>query len=1278
MFKGYLSLGGNEIANTARVYAYVQNSGAGIPLRNCEDCDGVLRALGHEPYGSPLVDDAPWFDPNRPETQRFYGFYPLDVQGIEDSTREADVLESVQSGGWVGAVRDATRPIRVKGLLLAADELAMSAGMTWLRAALKPDECSSHGGSCGGAQLCYWSACPDVCDRWDRTFEAGEGIPFYNYTPASSPNILRYSGFETSIWRGTITWLTSQEGVIVRYGAVDVDDIDAWVPDEEHGPVVLRRVNYVPNPSFGNEDDPMYGWIDDGEGAYGFGSWGEPPPPGIPVTFLGIYEGGEPGGPFVYAWTGTPNASPSTASKGVEVAYTNAMPNPKMADADVAGVPIGYTAGPGAVLSGDVGGGALYLDADGTTIETYVTATSLVLAPGETYTALSSGYIDEFEPDVNASTYAGRMVLVIDGVPYQSSTHVWEEGITRFTFTVPATATTAELRYYLGTDSTLYTLNVFEWDIIASGPAGDPQPYMGFRFDGDSVATANRIFRTVDMVLPSAPIVVTLMAQAHTRGVPGLTVRLRQSSDDSIISEASFIIDFDWRTYTFNAASGGKAYLEFESAGEINLGRFDVEQGVTPLPYLDGSVPQEQALAGYLTHEIPDEYEIGWTGAPNASESYAQWVGKPVIGMPMADYGPGLDPLMNAGLCRAYPRIDVLQGEISGMWGFGYRLPIPYYQQVKRYERTMHDVTCVEGPRVISEKVFTSGALMREVDFLLVAGNPYAYGAEDQLLINQKFTELNTSPWIDQDCTVAAPVAIVDPDCPPTPAPPRPPSIPNSCVTEESVWQRYWVSIPDYLVSQWAVSSPKIVINTGAQAVRQMRVQVYPNPFQRDPDEGFTRLNRVTNPKAATATTGYVAAPGGGTSTLSRVTGQADPGGVGTNAIRSTATTAITGAWRVNYNVDIPAAGNRDWRAMVYLKSSIALNSRIKISYRNDANVELNYSESPVLVATAAYQKLMIAGRAPAGTTKILVMIGSSTGGAAINATFDVTGLVLEELPSGEKVKGAPVYSNDFSGGALPPLSPLYPTSGRIEMSPLGRPAVLFDATYQPAGTYPALRGVPTVTTAGKWHATRATFFQEPDAKFDYLYVYGDVDAGNTVTVQQEDTWGVVIEQPITNAMGLSNGGTAEIEAGLASAGFTKGKVWMTKLEVIEVDYPDSYFDGDSEPADGYFYGWTGTPGASTSVGLRPGVDACSYCSEFVVSYLPARTELTVDAIMQTAFASVSGADPAPATHLLYASDGSPMEWPELSCGQEYLLAIDVPKPLLADVTVDITVATRE
>jgi hypothetical protein len=79
--------------------------------------------------------------------------------------------------------------------------------------------------------------------------------------------------------------------------------------------------------------------------------------------------------------------------------------------------------------------------------------------------------------------------------------------------------------------------------------------------------------------------------------------------------------------------------------------------------------------------------------------------------------------------------------------------------------------------------------------------------------------------------------ALVDPDCATIPKPPRPPSIPSDCIENIKTWRRYYVSIPAINISDWLSVMLTLEIHTGAKAARQVRIRVYPNPFNLFPNQ---------------------------------------------------------------------------------------------------------------------------------------------------------------------------------------------------------------------------------------------------------------------------------------------------------------------------------------------------------------------------------------------------------------------------------------------------------
>lgn len=158
MYKGWMTLGGNEVINVARTMSYVESMIPMLGLRDVYDSADLAVALLDPPYSTPLIDEAPWVDPDIPETYGFAGLYPLSIIGVDDSTVTARVTQNTGDGGSVGTPRRATREMRVSGLLLAVDDAALDAGFSWLKSVLNGAGCNDYG--CTGDDLCFMASTP--------------------------------------------------------------------------------------------------------------------------------------------------------------------------------------------------------------------------------------------------------------------------------------------------------------------------------------------------------------------------------------------------------------------------------------------------------------------------------------------------------------------------------------------------------------------------------------------------------------------------------------------------------------------------------------------------------------------------------------------------------------------------------------------------------------------------------------------------------------------------------------------------------------------------------------------------------------------------------------------------------------------------------------------------------------------------------------------------------------------------------------------------------------
>lgn len=162
MFDGWFTFAGNEIVNTPRFNAYVEESLPHLSVHTeCSSdcsCDHLHSFLGDKPYGTPWIDDAPWVDHDRTESYGFLGVRTIGITGLTDDSRTADVLDALGDGGWVTGRRRAPKEVRFSVLLAATSEESMEYGEQWLKAALD-GECED--GCTPTAQLCYLTDCVD-------------------------------------------------------------------------------------------------------------------------------------------------------------------------------------------------------------------------------------------------------------------------------------------------------------------------------------------------------------------------------------------------------------------------------------------------------------------------------------------------------------------------------------------------------------------------------------------------------------------------------------------------------------------------------------------------------------------------------------------------------------------------------------------------------------------------------------------------------------------------------------------------------------------------------------------------------------------------------------------------------------------------------------------------------------------------------------------------------------------------------------------------------------
>jgi hypothetical protein len=160
-WEGWFEYDGVEIINVARTEAYARWDSAGW-FRSTYNYPELGLILGQGSYKTPMLDSAPWYDENVPESQGFYGLYPLRVSGLDDSTRQSTVVEHLSHGGNPGRLRMATRQVVFSAVLLANTEAGAQFGLNWLKRVLEGGDCMNDPG-CNGSELRFFSSIPG----WD-------------------------------------------------------------------------------------------------------------------------------------------------------------------------------------------------------------------------------------------------------------------------------------------------------------------------------------------------------------------------------------------------------------------------------------------------------------------------------------------------------------------------------------------------------------------------------------------------------------------------------------------------------------------------------------------------------------------------------------------------------------------------------------------------------------------------------------------------------------------------------------------------------------------------------------------------------------------------------------------------------------------------------------------------------------------------------------------------------------------------------------------------------
>jgi hypothetical protein len=805
VYRGWLALGGNEIVNAARTYAYVKKQIPQLDLRDVEGRADLQLALGDGEYESPMVDDAPWMDESDPATKDFYGLYPLSIQGVDDSTRTASVTQSIVDGGVIGSPRHGTREIRVKGLLIAANDMGLASGKAWLRGALAASECGGHGAACGTSDLDYFVAAPQVqVGAVDEDQPVDLAYRFGAISPQTSPvnhRFLQQEGPASVRWEVPRT-----DGAIVQWGARAVTTPRII---EQHEPVVLRRTNVISNSAqkrdvrgYSVTPSAALSWVAEGgpTGA-GFARVRELNPPIVRTNYVpdpnfdsdprsSGWDSNSPGalqnfpdrtapesgrvllapagapGEVIWVETTIPVAARGSGAFGVSV--NGHARGAEVIVTDTSGARVGYALVPPS--------------ADWTRVNIAVELSELMTV--RVQAQLTDG--EDLRIDAALLEAAAPGGLFFDGVAQDPDSGY---GMQPYGFGP----------YGGGSTSEQANGAVYAW--VNGTPFGPSTETIGA-----SVRTTLSI-PPFEIASGPATFSLALRAAAPTR----VTLRARSSLTNQVLSESSADIAADWERYVFALPNARGTYLQLEFQGSVDFGQVDLEVGEISLGHFDGDT------------DFGPDYLVEWVGGETFGFSRMTYLPELTTAREDSDWRPFLQATLGSvPEARLHVRQYVL---------------VDQDRCVADYERSYHDVSCIQGPTSTREFQLRTGA-MEQVEFLLVAGQPHSYGPAFDFFTGPLASQPKVN-FVDKPCAPQlTAAAVVDPTLPKIPAPPRPPFIPDPTgSTTQTTWSRRTIVIDDQNVAGWSATLPLLTITSREQAIRKLRVRVYPNPFDYAPED---------------------------------------------------------------------------------------------------------------------------------------------------------------------------------------------------------------------------------------------------------------------------------------------------------------------------------------------------------------------------------------------------------------------------------------------------------
>jgi hypothetical protein len=691
LYDDWLSIGGIELINAERTQTYVEHMLPQMGLQKVADMD-LHVALEDAPYTSPVLDDAEWVSAADTASHKFYGLYPKSLEGFGNSTRTASVTESTLQGGFVGAARDGSRPLRVNGLLIAADEEGAEAGLSWLRAVVKNIGCSTHDSSCNSSDMTFFLGKPNACDPlYDMSqHTVSDTITVGTHVTTESPLIYRIPADRDVTQPGHMRFGilaadAGNEGVIVSYGRMGIKDPSIeWESD----PIVVFRKNLITVPDGAPNVAPI--------------GWSLAATSGTPnlTRELDLSNAG-----YFHA---TSSAAGTVRTNWVPDAGDTLQPGPSgwMSNATA------QSSNTVDVLSTRSGRAATFT-APGHDPDVQLFASKAFVGPNSSDVGviafdvlfgsnLTVIFEDNFGKEMfrdNPSLSSGWNHLEypsLIGAGYSVTLATFDDSITVGSLLAEVGGTSTSAWF----DGGLPTASGVTYSYVGGNVTGASQAIT----TGSTQITAST---TLTTTLPGA---LVGSVEIRTDAQTPVTIEIWDANNSRVLGTQTVNTTTDWQKFIISSDVYYKAsQLRIKSTNQVDFRRVIVEHGdIQNLDYFDGST----AIPGY---------DILWTGRPNFSASTMRYTDGEPLGFTEDD-------------SDFRPFLRVLSGEATNVFFTSdYYQTIPVSEQLRQIRRTYHSVKATAGPTVISKNNFYGGTVY-EIEILFTAENPSAFSDTVEVL----------------------------------------------------------------------------------------------------------------------------------------------------------------------------------------------------------------------------------------------------------------------------------------------------------------------------------------------------------------------------------------------------------------------------------------------------------------------------------------------------------------------------------------------------------------